>query len=171
MHPGSPARPVFIVGQSGSFPPAALAAETIFRIWTELPAPAPPALVWAAEDGAPALIDHLRHRVLSVPATSTGIDADSLQATVHGALDEGATLIAGGRPSGKAGFEATLLVHLDVNSCLGSAQAPVGPVLAVLNSAHPSTADATLAALSGSLAYYRLDDDGRLEPSPTHAAT
>lgn len=169
--PASPARPVFLVGQSGSFPPAAVAAETIFRIWTELPAAAPPALVWASEEGAPQLIDHLRARVLGLAATTTGLDSEALQTAVHGALDEGATLIAGGLPEGKTGFSATLLVHLDVNSCLASPQAPVGPILAVLAAEQPASADATLAALSGSLAFHRLGEDGRLDPSPTHPTT
>lgn len=156
------------MGQSGSFPPAAIAAETIFRIWTELPAPAPPALVWASEEGAPQLIDHLRARVLGLAATTTGLDPEALQAAVHGALDEGATLIAGGLPDGKASFAPTLLVHLDVKSRLTSPQAPVGPILAVLSAEPPASADATLAALSGSLAYHRLGEDGRLDPSPSH---
>ena len=167
-HPATPARPVFLVGQSGSFPPAAIAAETIFRIWTELPAPAPPALVWASEEGAPQLIDHLRARVLGLAATTTGLDPEALQAAVHGALDEGATLIAGGLPDGKASFAPTLLVHLDVKSRLTSPQVPVGPILAVLSAEPPASADATLAALSGSLAYHRLGEDGRLDPSPSH---
>ncbi|MCH2101787.1 MAG: hypothetical protein MK209_07680 [Planctomycetes bacterium] len=170
-HPALPARPVFVVGQRGSFPPAANAAETIFRIWIGLSVAVPPALIWAAEDGAPQLIDHLRTRVLLAPVPSQPLDADSLQAAVHGALDEGATLIGGGLPEGKTSFALTLLIHLDVSSCLVSPQAPVGPVLAMLASEPAAAADATLAALSGSLAFYRLGEDGQLESSSAHPTT
>jgi hypothetical protein len=163
------ARQVFVVGQDGSFPPAALAAETIFLCWQALPASAPPALVVADCSGYPALVDHLRKRILQAPAAPTSAAAE-LHQLVNGALDEGATLIAGGLPTEDGGWQATLFVHATANSRLCDPQAPIGPILAVLPSSADRPADQILAALRGPLAFLRLGADGQLDSSPTTEA-
>lgn len=169
--PAQPARQVFLVGQDSSFPPAATAAETIFRSWQALPAPAPPALVLAHLGGYPALVDHLRKRVLPAPPQPSD-SAEAMQQLVNGALDEGATLIAGGLPAGRGKWQATLFVHATAESRLCDPQAPIGPVLAVLPCTSNAAVERTLAALRGPLALHRIGDNGQLETSPTpHAAT
>jgi hypothetical protein len=165
QRPARAARQVFVVGQDGSFPPAAIAAETIFRSWQSLPAPSQPALVVADSSGYPGLVDHLRNRVLQAPPAPTG-NADELQQLVNGALDEGATLIAGGLATDDGGWQATLFVHATANSRLCDPQAPIGPILAVLPSSADRPTDQVLAALRGPLAFLRIGADGQLDSSP-----
>ena len=167
-HPAAPARPVFLVGESGSFPPAATAAETIFRTWQGLPSLAAPALVWAHPRVAPALIDHLRSRVLAA-STQTVADPSAVHAAVLGAVDQGAALLAGGLPSGRRAYAPTLLVHLPADARLAQAQAPVGPLLGVYDA--QLAAAPILAALTGSLTIHHLNADGQLDSSPHPEAT
>jgi len=167
--PARAARQVFVVGQSSSFPPAAVAAETIFRHWQDLPAPSQPALVVVDGSGYPALVDHLRKRVLQAPPAPTR-RADELQELINAALDEGATLIAGGLATEDGAWQATLFVHAIENSSLCDPQAPIGPVLAVLPSSADRPADQILAALRGPLAFLRLGADGEFETSSTSEA-
>lgn len=162
---GRPARPVFLVGQDSSFPPAATAAETIFQAWQALPAPAPPALLLAAPDGYAALVDHLRVRVLAAPRAG-GVDVPALQDLTHAAIDGGATLIAGGLPAGEHGWQASLFVHVSAHSRLLAADAPVGPCLAVIPTSEDHPVSAVLAELQEPLSFQRLNADGRIDPSP-----
>lgn len=115
--------------------------------------------------GYPALVDHLRKRVLQAPPQPR-CDISELQQLVNGALDEGATLIAGGLATDASRWQATLFVHVTANSCLCDPQAPIGPILAVLSSSVDRPADQTLAALRGPLACLRLGVDGQLDSSP-----
>lgn len=169
LRPARAARQVFVVGQGGSFPPAAIAAETIFLSWQSLPAPAQPALVIADCSCYPALVDHLRKRVLAAPSTPTGC-AEALQQLVNSALDEGATLIAGGLATDDGGWQASLFVHVTPTSSLCDPQAPIGPILAVLPSSAERPTDQILAALRGPLAFLRLGANGQLDSSPTTEA-
>jgi hypothetical protein len=120
--------------------------------------------------GYPALVDHLRKRVLQASPAPTR-STHELQQLINAALDEGTTLIAGGIPTENGGWQATLFVHAQANSCLCDPQAPAGPVLAVLPSSADQSTDQILAALRGPLAFRRLGADGLLETSPTSEAS
>jgi hypothetical protein len=115
------------------------------------------------------LVDHLRKRVLQAPPAPVP-SPEGLQQLINAAIDEGATLIAGGLATAKGGWQATLFVHAKANSRLCDPQAPIGPVLAALPSSADRPADQILAALRGPLAFLRLGADGQLETSPTSEA-
>jgi len=156
-------RAVFLVGQGSSFPPAASAAEQICQLWLPTAATSAPALVYVHPHGCAALVDHLRRRVVAAPAILAGSSLEALSQLTQSAIDEGATLIAGGQ-STDCNWQVSQFVNVTSDSTLGAPHAPAGPLLAVLPGHAPSSLS-ELAATHGPHVVHHLDGDR--VPSPT----
>jgi hypothetical protein len=109
--------------------PSAEAAEAVLGAWLARGPGRPATVVRVPEGRLAGLVEHLRPRVLRQQPEEAPADfADRLRA----ALDQGATLVAGGRTLVPGEAEPTLLLNLDPAAPALLAEGPAGPVLAVL---------------------------------------
>ncbi len=120
--------------------PSAQAAEQVLGAWLQGWPGRPVSLVRVPERRYAALVEHLRPRFLKLepsPGPFPGF-ADRLRT----GLDDGATLVAGGRTLEDGSAEPTLLLNLDPAARLLRSPQPSGPLLAVLRSEDgPAPAD------------------------------
>jgi len=124
--------------------PSAEAAAGIAAAW--LPAAdARPALVVAEERAHAALVEHLRPRVLRMPAVPA--DPLAVAASLRAALDEGAALIAGGVAGAEGGCQPALLVNVPLGSLVLREPGVQGPFLCVARTRSLAAAEDRLEAL------------------------
>ncbi|RMH02338.1 MAG: hypothetical protein D6702_09120 [Planctomycetota bacterium] len=126
---GRSERPQLVLCAAGL--PAAEAARRVCAAWQAAGGDRPVTLVLVPAAEHAALVARLRPLILALPPAPAPA---GFRARIRAALDDGGTLVAGGRrlPGGRA--QPTLFLNLDPNARLLCDPAPAGPVLAVLRS-------------------------------------
>ena len=143
--PESAAERLVLVVREGV--PAAEAAGWVVDTGREVWGDAPPTCVLVADAMHANFVEHLVQRLRSLPGVPGAYD--SLLDVVHSAVDGGATLVHGGRPSDDGGWQPTLFLNLPPGTLLLSDPDLRGPVLAVARVRSPEDEAVYLDAVSG----------------------
>jgi len=110
--------------------PAAEAAERLVAAWRPRWEGRPATLVRVPARRQSALVEHLRPRLQRLPAAPGPFPG--FRERIRTGLDDGGTLIAGGRTLADGAAEPTLFLNLDPAARMLQDPAPSGPLLAVL---------------------------------------
>ncbi len=112
--------------------PSAVAAERLVAAWLERWPGRPVTLVQVSARLYAGLVEHLRPRLLKLAAFPGPFPG--FRERIRAGLDDGGTLVAGGRTLADGSVEPTLFLNLDPAARLLQDAAPSGPLLAVLRS-------------------------------------